>query len=449
MMDDLLSPRERITKARIQLQNQLPFFAYFSMYLKPREDSTQPTLAVDIEGNLYYNPQFVKGLSNRQLQFAICHEILHLALHHLQRFKGKDPNIANIACDIKVNRILQDSFPDVYIKGIIFPEGDSISFFGGLIKVEKISEKSAEEIYEEIIKQLPKRGGGGGSGRGGIEGKNKNGRGRGDNKGNRKGEGDGSGSKEKSDGQNRSGSEGDGLEDYEWDRHIWSDGSGEGEDEAKGADIEEKWSRVFREAYNYAKQQGKVPAGIERIHEELYSSKLPWHKLLAQFVQKGVQASDYTWMKPSKKSLATGVYLPGIVREDKLEVVVAIDTSGSMSNEELTLALSEIISIIKAFNNLELTVIYADCAIQKVKTWTCPTPQQIIREAPKGGGGTDHVVVFEYIKKNIKMPKVIICFTDGWTTYPKSWNKCPVIWVLTDKSPSNLPPFGRTIFIRR
>src|SRR6056297_255438 len=105
-----MKAEEKIKKAKIQLQRRNPFFAYLSLYIKPQKSNDLPESAgagVDLKGNLIYKEKFIDELSYKQVMGLIAHEILHLALQHLQRQNSRDKELFNIATDICVNSIIQ------------------------------------------------------------------------------------------------------------------------------------------------------------------------------------------------------------------------------------------------------------------------------------------------------------------------------------------------------
>ena len=156
----MLDPRGRIVKARVKLTKHYPFFGYLSMYLKPKETTEIDTMAVDIDGNLLYNPEFVKKLSDEELVGVICHEILHIVFEHLIRGARKNRKIYNIASDTVINanltkqgltlpnNVILPNWNDVVELRFITDKGNIT------IKIEKASEKSADEVYDVIMANL-------------------------------------------------------------------------------------------------------------------------------------------------------------------------------------------------------------------------------------------------------------------------------------------------------
>lgn len=401
----MLSPRERITKARIQLTRRYPFFGYLSLYLTPKETTEIETMGVDIDGNLYYNPEFVKKLNDNELLGTICHEILHVVFQHPIRGAKRHREIYNISADAVVNsNLIKQNL--VLPKGAIVPDyyTDKINLVfitdkGTItITIDKPAEKTADEIYDIVMANLEKKGV-----------------------------------------SNKSGVKGKGS----FDKHIYSDKKGKSKNKSKSTTEKAKeWAKRFQEALEYARQRGNVPAGFERLFDKIHGNYLNWRQLLYKYITRTIPI-DFTYARPSKKSYALKTYFPNIVRES-LNVVVAVDTSGSISDKEISDALSEVIGIVNSFRGIQMTIIYADAKVKKVVTFRHPTLEDILKEKPVGGGGTDHRPVFDYIEKHLKNTQLVIAFTDMWTIFPQRCS-IPTLWINFDKTNKNKPPFGIVI----
>ncbi|KKN51471.1 hypothetical protein LCGC14_0622870 [marine sediment metagenome] len=134
--------------------------------------------------------------------------------------------------------------------------------------------------------------------------------------------------------------------------------------------------------------------------------------------------------RPSKKSISCGVYMPSIVRES-VEIVVSLDTSGSVSKEALTEFMTEINGIAKSFNNLNMKLIVCDYDIKDVYEIGNGADDEITKLILRGGGGTSHIPVYEYIKQNLPNTQFLINFTDGYTEYPDE-EEVKTLWVLNE-----------------
>jgi predicted metal-dependent peptidase len=163
-----------------------------------------------------------------------------------------------------------------------------------------------------------------------------------------------------------------------------------------------------------AQQRGKLPLGLERYVDKLKDVEINWRVVLQRFIQQSIP-TDYTWSSRSKKDYALGIYLPSVIKE-KIDIVVGVDTSGSIGQEELTKFLSEIIGIAKTFREvIDMRIMFHDVEVHGnylIKNGNIP---QIMAMTIKGGGGTSHKPFFEKVKKEVRDCKCMVSFTDGYS----------------------------------
>ena len=456
-----LTPSERISKAKIKLMREYPFFGYIAMYLTFIENDKIPTMSVNPKGIIRYNPKYVEKLSDTQLLADVIHEISHIAFRHFEReeiLEITNPihKIAyDYANDIVVNAILVANGFDVYDTGLN-PEKVGRMFvtrfkfsIRGLVNINEIKQevvvqipieiwdpeqKSSEEVYLEILEQL---------------------RGNGENSNikillpgcsdclDRNGNCDSSSLSDLicniSDLINSMDIIEVSSDKKPFDIHEYGN-NGRGEEESKSHD----WNKIIAEAYNSAKMVGKVPAGIERHVEAVLKPKIDWRKVLRDLILPMIP-QDYTYLKPNRRGLSTGVYLPSIAKDRYLEVLVAVDTSGSISGQELNLFLSEIQWIARNFPAFRMTLLSVDADIHDKIELRCFADVQKITGL-RGGGGTDFRPVFDYAVKHRK--RLIIFFTDGFGTFPERSPNIKTIWVVSPNgAPSKNFPFGKVIRI--
>jgi len=373
-----MNAEERLRKARIQLNYTNPFFAYLTLHLKFKKLNTIPSCAVDRDGNFYYNENFIEKLQDEEIKGVLCHEVLHLALEHFIRQTQRDKNIWNIATDIVVNNLLllNDFFlPD----GVLKPENNEITI--AFKKIKNIDKKCAEEIYDEIYTPLKKR----------IDEMKK-------------------------------------LTKKLLDKHIFA---GKGKNlrrgDRKGKNGKKNWKKILVEASTMAKQRGKLPVGVERLIDNLLNPKLNWKSLLHKYITSEIPF-DYTWKRPHRKSVVIGIYQPSVKRE-LLNVTVAIDTSGSISEKELKSFLSEVISLAKSFSQIKMKFVTHDAEIQDVYEFTNGNIKKIMNIKIHGGGGTSHKPVFELAEK--EKTKLLICFTDAYSDIEEIQSNIKTIFVVS------------------
>lgn len=396
-----MNAEEKILKAKIQLQKSKPFFAYLLLHMKVQEHTTMamPTMAVDREGKLYYDPTFVDSLSDTYLQSALCHEIMHTALEHLTRLHERKPKLFNIATDIVVNNLLLTNDMDIP-SNWIYPVNNEVQI--GKYVVKDIDKKTAEEIYNELHKNL----------KGKIQNKgtcvivNDNGR----------------------------------EQKVGFDSHEYSKST----DQQQSDKTAKEWHKRIVEAYTYAKQIGREPAGVGRQIKELLEEKINWKTALYKYVTNNLPF-DYTYSRPSKRSIASGYYMPNTLREE-IEIVVALDTSGSIAQNDLSEFLAEMVGISKAFTNVKMTAIICDAVVHEVYEFCNGNIQTILDMKIRGGGGTSHKPVYKWVEENKPSTKLLINFTDGFTDLNKLQETVQTLWVITEQGCSEKDiPFGEVI----
>ena len=428
-----MKARERISKIVIDVMDSLPFYSELMMRSKILEFPEQakaspnfcPSMAVAIDGNIYYDEDFVGTLSDDELKFVICHESLHKAYLHLHRIGKRDPLTWNIACDIKVDHevlyeLIQKQGINAKVPGkrIIADRYGEIEMPALGVKLENTHEKTTEQIYEELNnnsqfqKQLQKM---------------KNGRGKGeDNTGHGKALGE------------------------TIDGHDYSTENGKKFSElsdSEKAEYAEKAKDDVIEAATKCKKRGTLPAHLERHLNKLLDTKIDWRQYVWRHVVNELP-HDYSLSRPSRRYITQGMYLPGVTKEN-LDVVAMIDLSGSVSSEEMSQFVSLMTKLANQFRNVNITILSHDTDVRAVTEIRQATQEKIKNAKYEGGGGTDHRPVFKWVADNKRHAPLIIAFTDGYTCWPKKSDvKSPVIWVITKGGiePSQVP-FGTAIKI--
>lgn len=419
----MLSAIDKIIKARIGLQKFHPFFAYLTMSLKPIEAEWQKTMGIDIYGNLYYNPEWVECLEDKELIGVLIHEILHLSCLHFIREGNRNHQISNIAQDIVINYLIkQNEF--VLPKDCLWcNDKNEIIVFNK--KIKDVDKKVWEEVYDEIYSDLKEK-----LKKAIISGKAQIGYG-----------GDGEGIEIE-------------LDDYEIEGSTNTDSSGKGK--AKNMDNhirgkngkslsqeerkekEREWLNKVQEAYVGSKMAGKVPVGIERLVGALHESKIDWKSLLLRYVESYIP-QDFTYARPNKKSIASGYYMADTIKE-RINVAVMIDVSGSIGGQELQDFISEIVGMARAFRNkIKFTIYTHETDINGKWVVENGSVEKIKQIKIKGGGGTSFIIPYRSLLKQKDKNKVIVWLTDGYgDKIPKSELKNDIIWCLSKNSDDNL-----------
>lgn len=212
------------------------------------------------------------------------------------------------------------------------------------------------------------------------------------------------------------------------DHGAW--GRAEGESDGKSTErLAEEWKIRVVQAAKAAKAQGKLPAGIERLVEDLLYPKLPWRQLLQRYVN-AHRGGTYDWTRPNRRWAHFGVFYPRR-RTKELNVAIAIDTSGSVSEEELRDFLSETRGILTGFKQFKARLMACDSEVHTDVVATSLADFDRFKVHVKGGGGTLYSPVFGRLK-NSKIPtQVLIYLTDGYASDVPLVASYDVIWVLT------------------
>jgi predicted metal-dependent peptidase len=440
-----LTTEEKLSKCKIQLNKKSPFFSYLVEYLKMIEKEEVMSMGVDARNNMYYNKDFVDKLGLEELKGVLCHEVLHLAFRHPARGVGRnliiesDPPISlwNIAIDLWVNHTVIENGFKLPAEGII-PQNGSYDF--GNVRIDNIPEKSVEEIYEEL-KVNSRQGGKGKSGKQGNQQGSQKGQG---GQGNQQGQG-GQGGQHKLDKVGES-----------FDEHMWGkdgedgkdgkDGDGQGEQQRR---MPVDWNHVVARAYNHAKMCGKEPAGVLREFGELYKPKVNWKNVLRKAIASKIPY-DFTYSRPSRKFISQDIYMPSTYGE-KIKVIVSLDTSGSISPEELTRFMSEIVGIYKSFVEVDFWVLPHDVEVHNPISVNTYSIGKLLKMKPEGGGGTSHCLVYDYIRKNRleRETKILVAFTDGYSTYPEKRPTVSTVFVLAGHHclPKDMPKWSDKVIV--
>jgi len=418
---------QKLTRARVQLLLTQPFFGTLCLSLK-LVDGSLPTIATD-GSRIVYNPAFVDQLKPAELEGTLAHEVLHCALGHHCRRGERDPELWNQAADFAINPILL---------------GNSFTLPAGALIDPAFIDLSAEEIYGRL---LQRRSGGGAAPKqdsqqttagGGMAGSPQEMECEGPSNPKSNSAPQEPPSQAEATGESpHPGCKGPGGFGEVWDA---TDEHGQPASPAEKHRQEHEWSIDAEQALRSAKACGHEPAGVERPLSESRQSGQDWRAILRDFVA-ATTPSDYRWSPPNRRYVASGLYLPSVERRGPGEIVIAVDTSGSIGKQELEQFAGEISAISEEVKPEAILVVYCDAAVQS--TQKCE-PSESIRLEPKGGGGTDFCPVFQWIDEKEIAPVCLIYLTDlCCNSYPEEPDY-PVLWVTDSRRTA---PFGETIRI--
>ncbi len=398
---------DRLIKARIEMLMSAPFFGNLATRLKLKDATAWcPTLATDGKF-FYYNRNFVAAMSDGECVFGMGHEILHCVYDHfdVDRRGDRDPRLWNIANDYVINADLIDANIGEQIKLV------DICFdwkYRGMV---------SEEIYDDLFKQAEE------------EGRVINVEPLDIHLDRTEGDDEGSGQ------SNKGNKDSDG-----------EDGPAKYTAEEKENNKQEFQNAVMQSAK--AAGAGNLPGGVKRMLDKLLNPQLDWRELLAMQIQSVIR-SDYTMMNPSRKGLNEGFYLPGMDRETTIDIVAALDMSGSIMDEMAMDFLSEFKGIMDQYTDFKIHLVCFDTEVHNPQVFTQNNMEEFMDYELGGGGGTDFDCVYNWMKEEGIQPKKLVMFTDG---YPwDSWGDesyCDALFIVHGggyggRSPE--APFGITV----
>jgi predicted metal-dependent peptidase len=392
---------DKLITARVGLLLRHPFFGNLATRLKMVDASEWcHTLATDGR-NFYFNYGFVNKLTPKEAEFGFAHEVLHNVFDHMGRRDNRDPQLSNIAADYAANQILKDE------------RIGTVPSFIKIFQDDKYRGMSYEQIYDDLYEKADK-----------ID----------------------------------IGSLGELL-----DEHLdgeGDDGGGEGEDgdqEGKGkgrprltAEEKKQIRDEIKEAMVAAAQSagaGRIPAGVQRMIKDFTEPKMDWRQLLRMNIQSIIK-SNFSFSRPNRKSQHSGAILPGMMNEETIDVSIAIDMSGSISDAMAKDFLSEVKGIMDEYVDFKLDLWCFDTDVYNYASFTGDSAEDIMTYEVKGGGGTDFDANWQFMKNEGIEPKKFIMFTDG---YPcGSWGDedyCDTLFIVHGND-SIISPFGQTAYYK-
>jgi predicted metal-dependent peptidase len=413
----------KLTRARTQLLLNQPFFGTLCLRLKLVAGEL-PTMATDGR-RIVYDPAFVEELTAAELEAVLAHEVLHCALGHHCRRGGRDPQLWNEAADLAINPILI---------------GNGFSLPSGALLDPAFDNLSAEEIYVRLMERSREESSpapnqspqpnteAGASPRQEPQPQHS------PDSGNSE-QIPSNPTHEAVENEVRDQSQDPGGFGEVWDA---TDDLGRPVSQAENSRQQHEWNIAAEQALRSAKSCGREPANLVRSLNENRQSKQDWRALLREFVA-ATSPCDYRWTPPNRRYIASGLYLPSVERAGVGTIVVAVDTSGSIGEEELEQFAGEITAISDEAKPEAIHIVYCDAAVQSVQQFG---PCEPIELEPRGGGGTDFRPVFEWIEANQIAPACLIYLTDLCChSYPQVPDY-PVLWVTDSRRTA---PFGETV----
>jgi predicted metal-dependent peptidase len=448
--------RRAIVGARIQLLLHKPFFGQMAMRLD-LVDATKWCQTAATDGRrLYYNREFIKKLTPPELEFLVCHEILHCIYMHMTRRGNRDPKLYNMACDYIVNWTIKNENIGSMPKG-------------GLWKSEYNDDLTSEELYEILLKNCVT-----------VEMTMDEHL---DYAGSNDDDDDEDGEKKRGKNGNQSGEDGD--EDGEGGGSGGEDGEEDGEGKGKGKGNGKSKVRVYgedgppeltkedidkiKDSMIQALQEtaqsvgaGNVPKGVQRLINKLTAPKMDWRELLDASIRSLIR-DDYTYAQPNRRNYAGGfddIIFAGQDFLNTIKIGIAIDTSGSMTDQMLQDFLSEVKGIMEEFRDFELWLWTFDTQCYGLKKFTGANLNDIFEYQMIGRGGTMFECNWEFMMnppetdvdgESISGPidvERFIMFTDGYPcgTWGEAYENFVDTLFVIHGSETIVAPFGMTAY---
>lgn len=371
----------RMTEARAALVRDNPFFGHLAMGLQL---ACAPCETTCTDGKrLIFDSEFAEQLSVQELQFVTLHEVMHCVLEHCIRGRNLHSLLFNIACDIVVNSTILDMWGLDTFKVV----GEEAMHLAPDGKEGRIY--SAEEIYHMLLQKqgkVPKV--------------------------------------------------------SSFDRHdLW-------QGICDKTQLRDDWNGRIRNAIKACGDSAGMPQSIRKVVQELANrADLDWKQLLHDFLQ--FDQHDYTFLPPDRRYGGSDLYLPAFnVDEDDgsaNDIWVCVDTSASISAEELATAMTEILDAMRQAR-LKGKISFFDSNITEPEPFE--SEAELKKITPNGGGGTSFQIIFDYLQERMypEMPKAILIFTDGFARWPEEQDamEVPVLWMISSNGRDSAP-WGRVV----
>ncbi len=392
--------RERLRILKLQLLSAHPFWGHVLVQLELIEAPDLPSFAAtDCVKRIWFNPALTRQLTMKQLGFVLAHEVGHIVLLSEERRKGRDPARWNRATDYAINRMVSvmqhPGRPGSPLYDV--PRG---TFEGlGTIDVlldDRFAGLVAEAIYERLAEE----------------------------------EAAAEQSLDLGFGPVRVRDHGGGI-----DLHVPS----EMDAEARG-ELRELLSSAVR-GWEADGRRGLAPGSQVRQLHATPRVRVRWLEVLSALLEEHAAGLDqYDPRRPHRRWLDHEVIVPSLRGAEPPPVVVALDTSGSMTRPVLAAVFAELRALSERVP--DVTLIVADARVQEVVPAIRLAPY-LDRGRVRGGGGTDHRPVFEYIRRKLPRPALFVGLTDLFSRFPDDPPDYPVLWVVPPNH--GRVPFGRVL----
>lgn len=334
----------------------------------------------------YYDPKW----TFQNIIFIIAHETFHCAGGHIFRKGVKEHRLWNVAADFATNALLKEN-------GFALP--------ANCLYDKKYNGMTAEKIYGILFEEKEK---------------------------------------DKDAGDKEGGTYGNPHDILE----PSTNKSGDGEGDSPATDpreLEQEWKEGTASAARIAKGRGNLPSGLEEYINQILFPKVAWYEILYRHLQTSKGHNDYCSYPFNRKHIWREMYLPSL-RGESIELICAVDSSGSISSDDFIRYFSEMRGIASIFGNYKIHFMVADADVHQYEVIDedSPMPTMVV-----GRGGTDFRPVFDRIEKEELHDLPIVYFTDLDGSFPDKWDGNDVFWLIRKEQNrySHDVPFGKVIEI--
>ena len=399
MTDSVALQHRRLQRANVAIMRE-PRFALWSGFLTMGSVSVLPdTFTARTDGvNEEYSAPFLESLTDKEIVFVRLHEMLHKAFKHLyiyDKLHKTDPECANQACDYVINYLLWETDP----------KGEHISMPSCALFDHKYKGMNSKQVFDALRKKK---------------------------QGQARGQGQGQG--------------------QSLDEHQWGKANAASAEERKA--IEEKVEAATRQGMiAHARHKGSTGGGLYRALQDAVTPQVDWRDQLREYMSSiFVDKTTSSWRRVNRRFLSDDIYMPSLMGETMKDLVVAVDTSGSIGDASLAIFLTEIQTICDGIRPEKVHLLYWDTSVRNHEMYDRDNAYMLRTSTkPKGGGGTKPSCVAAYMHDKHITSELCIVLTDGhvgdtWGGPESDWD-APVLWCIID-NPDAVPAFGKAIHIK-
>jgi len=379
-----LTSEQRITKSHIAIMRSKEFCMFAGVLSVGKVNFTEDMPTACTNGrDVMYNPDFIKSLNDKELNFVVLHEALHKVYQHMHLWKKlwkESPQLANMAADYVVNYAIHEA--DETQQVAVRPQSAlfDLAYKGMTTKqIFEMLKRSSQYVKEQ-------------SGH---------------------------------------------------DTHDW-EGAEQLSDEEVKETIKQIDQALRQGEIIRGKMQGNKNRSITEILEPKVDWREQLREFVNATCR---NKDKSTWKRPHKRFLGQDIYMPSMIGEAIGKVVIGIDTSGSIGDKELNEFLTEVVAICDDVSPSSIELLYWDTEVAGHETYNQGDYKTLVQSTkPAGGGGTHVGCVNQYIKDKRIEPEAIIILTDGYVEddWGGAWDY-PTLWAVTTRH--NTSPHGKTIHI--